>query len=86
MQPFQVPRKEGSTIPLPRNMTTNTMKLNGVNIVTGQPQHHHVGNTRMKKKSFSIHKNLIETTKKGNVALVELINYIHEVNLQIKEK
>jgi hypothetical protein len=57
------------------------MKPNGVNIVTKQPQHHHVGSTQVKKKSFSVHKNLIEATKKGNVALVESINCIHEVNL-----
>jgi len=78
MQPFQVPRKKGSIIPLPCNRTTNTMKPNGVNIVSGQPQHHHVKSTRVKKKSFSIHKNLIEITKKRYVALVESINYIHE--------
>jgi hypothetical protein len=62
------------------------MKPNGVNIITGQPQHHHVGSTRVKKKSSLVHKNLVEATKKRNVALVESINYIHEVNLQIKEK
>lgn len=86
MQPSQVPRKEGLAIPLPCTSTTNTMKPNGVNIFTKQPQHHHVGNTRVKKKSFSVHKNLIEAIKKGIVALVESIIYIHEENLQIKEK
>ncbi len=86
MQPFQVPRKEGLIIPLPRTSTTNTMKPNGVNIFTKQPQHHHVGSTRVKKITFSVHKNLIEVTKKGIMALVELINYIHEENLQIMEK
>jgi hypothetical protein len=81
MQPFQVPRKEGLIIPLPRTSTTNTMKPNGVNIVIGQPQHHHVGNTSVKKRSSLVHKNFIEATKKRNVALVESINHIHEVNL-----
>jgi len=31
------------------------------------------------------HKNLIEAIEKKNVALVEFINHIHEVNLQIEE-
>jgi hypothetical protein len=30
--------------------------------------------------------NLVEATNRANAALMELINYIHDVNLQIKKK
>jgi hypothetical protein len=39
----------------------------------------------MKRKSSMAHKNLIEAIGKKNVALVEFINHIHEINLQIEE-
>jgi hypothetical protein len=40
----------------------------------------------MKKKTNLTQMNLVETTKRANVALMELINYIHDVNLQVKKK
>lgn len=40
----------------------------------------------MKKNTNLTQMNLVEATKRTNVALMELINYIHEVNLQIKKK
>jgi len=77
---FQTSRKEGPHIPLLCNNTTNTMKLDGVDNVIGQPQHS-IGNTRVKMKSSSTHKSFIKAIEKENVALVESINHIHEVNL-----
>jgi hypothetical protein len=58
------------------------MKPKGANNVI-KPSQHHV--TKMESKSFLTQKNLIKVTKKGNVALVQSIDYIHEVN-HIKEK
>jgi translation elongation factor EF-G len=39
----------------------------------------------MKGKTSTTHKNMVEAIQKKNVALVEYINHIHEVNLQIEE-
>jgi hypothetical protein len=39
----------------------------------------------MERKSSMAHKNLIEVIEKKNVALVEFINHIHDINLQIEE-
>jgi len=46
---------------------------------------HHVGSTRVKGKTSTIHKIMVEATQRRNVALVESINHIHEVNLQIEK-
>ncbi len=59
------------------------MKPSGANNVI-KPFQHHV--TKMESKSSLIQKNFIKVTKNRNVDLVQSINYIHEVNLHIKEK
>jgi hypothetical protein len=44
---------------------------------------HQVGNTMcIKHKSSFVHKNLVDAIEKGNVALVELINWIMEIEKQ----
>jgi hypothetical protein len=45
-----------------------------------------VGNTGLKRKSTYAHKSLVEVIERGNVALVQSINRIHEANLQIEKK
>jgi hypothetical protein len=44
------------------------------------------GSTKVKQKSSTTHKSLIETTEKANAALVDSINHIHAVNIQIENK
>ncbi len=39
----------------------------------------------MKRKTFTIQRNLTEVIKKGNVILVEFMNNIYELNIQIEE-
>jgi hypothetical protein len=59
------------------------MKI-GANSSIRQHQYH-VGSTKVKGKTSTTHKNMVEATQKGNVALVESINHIHEINLRIEE-
>jgi hypothetical protein len=40
----------------------------------------------MKKNTNLTQMNLVEATNRANVALMELISYIHDVNLQVKKK
>ncbi len=40
----------------------------------------------MKKNTNVTQMNLVEATNRANVALMELISYIHDVNLQVKKK
>ncbi len=44
-----------------------------------------MGNTCVERNSTSTHKSFVEVIEKGNVALVYLINQIHEANLQIEK-
>jgi hypothetical protein len=59
-QPFQIPRKDRPNIPFRHKGTTNTMKI-GANSSTGQ-HWHHVGSTRVKGKTSTAHKNMVEAT------------------------
>jgi len=74
--PLQNPRARNNPSP---QFTTNNLKPT-INSVLGQ-YWHHVGNIGVKRKSTSTHKSLVETTEKGNIVLMETINWIHKINL-----
>jgi hypothetical protein len=74
--PLQNPRTRSNPLP---QFTTNNLKPTINNVFV--QYWHHVENIGVKKKSTSIHKSLVETTKKGNMVLMESINWIHKINL-----
>jgi hypothetical protein len=74
--PLQKPRARSNTLP---QFTTNNLKPI-INSVLSQ-YWYHVGNIGVKRKSTFTLKSLVETTDKGNMVLMESINWVHKINL-----
>jgi hypothetical protein len=78
--PLQNPRAKSNPLP---QFTIHNLKPTISNVL-GQ-YWHRVGNIDVKRKSTSTHKSLVETIRKGNVILMESINWIIKSTCRLKK-